>query len=127
MAWASCSAATAGTQTGMHSVLDANRRCPSCGQKWANPKYLGKFFHDFRRSAAYEMWKAGSTIEDCKQVTGHKTDAMFKRYADLFSEEEVRNRQREVQRKRHEWRQDKTQQSGRAAGVQEQALFRRVQ
>jgi hypothetical protein len=39
----------------------------------------------------------------CMTVTGHKTQAMFERYADLFSEEEIRARQLEVQRRRSEW------------------------
>ena len=34
------------------------------------PKYIGRIFHDFRRSAAHETWKAGSSIEDCMKVTG---------------------------------------------------------
>jgi len=38
------------------------------------------------------------------EVTGHETSAMFKRYADLFSEDERRARQREVQQRRREWR-----------------------
>lgn len=50
------------------------------------------------------MWKSGNSIEDCKKTTGHKTDAMFKRYADLFSAEEERTRQLEVQNRRREWR-----------------------
>jgi integrase len=86
------------------SVLDAKKRCPRCQSKWEQPKYIGKIFHDFRRTAAHEMWKAGSTVEDCMEVTGHATSSMFKRYADLFSEDEKRARQREVQQRRREWR-----------------------
>lgn len=87
------------------SKLDASKRCPVCGKSWIeNPKYIGKIFHDLRRSAAHESWKAGGSIEDCKRVTGHKTDSMFRRYADLFSDEEVREQQRGVQKKRREWK-----------------------
>jgi hypothetical protein len=50
------------------------------------------------------MWKAGNSFEDCMEVTGHATEAMFKRYADLFSDDEKRARQREVQQRRREWR-----------------------
>ncbi len=50
------------------------------------------------------MWKAGSTAEECMQVTGHATESMFKCYADLFTEEERRAQQRQVQESRHEWR-----------------------
>jgi integrase len=90
------------------SVLDAKRTCPNCHQKWDQPKYIGRLFHDFRRTAAHEMWKAGSTAEDCMEVTGHATAAMFKRYADLFTDEEKQARQREVQQRRREWRQLKS-------------------
>ncbi len=45
------------------SVLDAERKCPKCGKKWEVPKYEGRIMHDFRRSAAHEMWRAGSTVE----------------------------------------------------------------
>ena len=87
------------------SKLDVDKKCSVCGKSWSeNPKYVGKIFHDLRRSAAHESWKAGSSIEDCKRVTGHKTDSMFRRYADLFSDEEVRELQRAVQNKRREWK-----------------------
>jgi integrase len=110
------------------SVLDIERRCARCGRKCEGPKYVGRLFHDFRRSAAHEMWLGGSTTEDCRKVTGHKTDTMFLRYADLFSEPEIRSRQREVQRRRREWRQAEAELvPARAAGAQEPAAFRRVQ
>jgi len=86
------------------TVLDAERRCPDCGKKPDRPLYVGRLFHDFRRSAAHEMWKAGSSIEDCMKTTGHQTSSMFKRYADLFSEDEERARQLEVQERRRQWR-----------------------
>ena len=63
---------------------------------------------DFRRTAAHELWKAGNTAEDCMEVTGHATAAMFKRYADLFTEEERQARQREVQQRRREWRESQS-------------------
>ncbi|HXP45105.1 MAG TPA: hypothetical protein VN833_32970 [Candidatus Acidoferrales bacterium] len=52
----------------------------------------------------HEAWKAGSSVDDCMKITGHKTSSMFKRYADLFSDEEKRTRQRAVQSKRREWK-----------------------
>ena len=36
------------------------------------------------------------------KITGHKTESMFKRYADLFSDEEKRAQQRASQSKRSE-------------------------
>jgi integrase len=94
--------------------LDAERRCPKCEKKPERPLYVGRIFHDFRRSAAHEMWLGGSSIEDCMKTTGHQTSSMFKRYADLFSEDEERARQMEVQERRRQWResQPKTQPKG---------------
>jgi integrase len=89
-------------------VLDAAKKCVGCGKKWEVPKYIGRFFHDFRRSAAHELWKAGSSAEECMTVTGHKTASMFKRYADLFTDEEQRARQIAVQQRRREWRTSQT-------------------
>jgi integrase len=86
------------------SILDAEKKCSKCGKKCHAPKYVGRIFHDFRRSAAHEMWKAGNSAQDCMEVTGHLTESMFKRYADLFSDEEKQARQREVQQRRLEWR-----------------------
>jgi len=43
------------------------------------------------------------------EVTGHKTTAIFLRYAKLFTEEEERDRQLAVQRKRREWREAQSQ------------------
>lgn len=87
------------------SKLNVDKKCFACGKSWRkNPKYIGRIFHDFRRSAAHEAWKAGSSVEDCMKITGHKTASMFKRYADLFSDEEKRAQQLAVQSKRREWK-----------------------
>ncbi len=90
---------------GQHdSLLDAERKCPKCGRKWEVPLYEGRIMHDLRRSAAYELWRSGSSKDDCMTVTGHQTESMFKRYADLFSDAEQQVRQREVQERRRIWR-----------------------
>ena len=87
------------------SKLNVDKKCSDCGKSWVeNPKYIGRIFHDFRRSAAHEVWKAGSSLDDCMKITGHKTSSMFKRYADLFSDEEKRAQQRAAQSKRLEWK-----------------------
>lgn len=94
----------------LDSVLDAERKCGRCGKHWDNPKYAGRIMHDFRRSAAYEMWRSGSTVEECMEVTGHATAAMFKRYADLFSDTERQMIQRKVQEQRIRWRDEQIRQ-----------------
>src|ERR1700723_2998855 len=56
------------------SKLNVDKRCSVCGKWWGeNPKYIGRIFHDFRRSAAPEVWKAGSSVDDCMKITGPKT------------------------------------------------------
>ena len=40
----------------------------------------GRIFHDFRRSAARNMDRAGVSRHVAMQITGHKTEAMYRRY-----------------------------------------------
>ena len=54
------------------------------------------------------------------KITGHKTSSMFKRYADLFSDEEKRAQQLAVQSKRREW---KKAQAGDAVAMPRQAAI----
>jgi integrase len=87
------------------SVLDAKSDCPLCGIHCETPRYIGRLFHDFRRSCAYELWKAnGQKERECMEVRGHKTPSMFTRYADLFSKQEKLESQRKAQQKRRELR-----------------------
>jgi len=86
------------------SVLDAKRKCPKCGKQWEVPLYEGRLMHDFRRSAAYEMFKSGVQNADAMLGTGHKSESMYKRYAELFSDEEKQATQRKVHEQRRMWR-----------------------
>jgi integrase len=55
------------------------RRCTTCGNR--KPKYTGPILHDFRRSAARELRRAGVAESVVMQIGGWKTREMFRRYA----------------------------------------------
>jgi integrase len=54
------------------------------GRAWRNArseaKLPDKLFHDFRRTAARNMIRAGVAQTVAMAITGHKTDSMFRRY-----------------------------------------------
>jgi integrase len=49
----------------------------------------GRILHDFRRTVARNLRRAGVSTIDAMAWTGHKTDSMFKRYS-IVSEDDVR-------------------------------------
>jgi integrase len=55
------------------------RKCAKCGRN--KLKYTGSILHDFRRSAARELRRAGVAESVVMQIGGWKTREMFRRYA----------------------------------------------
>ena len=48
----------------------------------------GQFFHDARRIAVRNMDRAGVPRQTAKQITGHKTDAVYNRYR-IVNEQDI--------------------------------------
>jgi len=59
-----------------------NRACKAAGLE-------GRLFHDLRRSAARNMDRAGVSRHVAMQITGHKTETMYRRY-NIVSEQDIR-------------------------------------
>jgi integrase len=45
-------------------------------------------FHDFRRSAAVNLRRGGIDTDVAKRITGHETDAMWRRYS-IVKEDDI--------------------------------------
>lgn len=108
------------------STLDAKKICIRCGKSGGYyPKFVGKTPHDFRRTACHEMELAGVPREVAKEVSGHKTDSQYKRYADLFDAEQKVERQLAAQARRREFMETVTQSdknSDKMSGVERKML-----
>lgn len=80
-------------------VLDAERKCSHCGQVCERPKYIGRIFHDLRRSQARDSVRSGTPVFVAAAMTGHRTLSMFQRY-NITDERDMRKALQQLQQYR---------------------------
>jgi integrase len=86
-------AAQLGTMVGQKCGNEgAEKRCAKCR---CRRKYVGRIFHDLRRSAARNLIRAGVTQAVAMKITGHTTTSMFTRY-NITNEDDLRDAMRKV-------------------------------
>jgi integrase len=80
-----------------------NRRCSNCKENGLDGqlKYRGLLIHDLRRSAVRNLERSGVPRSVAMKITGHKTEAVYRRYA-IVSESDLAEAARKLDaKKRH--------------------------
>ena len=80
----------------MFSITATERRLVTSGKKWAKAceaaGLVGIIPHDLRRCTARSLSLSGVREQLAMKITGHKTNAMYRRYR-IVDEEELRQAQ----------------------------------
>jgi len=83
-------------------TIDAKHRCSACGKKWKHQqlKYVGKWFHDLRRSGIRNLRRLGVPESVAMKISGHKTRQVFERY-NIIDERDIMEAGRKLNEKQN--------------------------